>query len=458
MSKNKIIKNASIIEPESLKQFYGAVVIEDDIIKDVIQSNELPEAAGDYDLYDAEGHVLCPGFIDVHAHTDGCYFCGEKELAQGVTTVVAGNCGISPRSTSIEEFYSLQEKQGFNVNQTAFSGHSFTLREKAGAKDFYASASESQIEVMKTLAHNDLQSGACGISFGIQYAPGTTFDEFVKVAQVASDAGKPFSVHTRLNFPNDWDSLRETLEVARVTGGHVIVSHLSYMFADGQMDRCLEMISDYKAKGCRVSADSGMYTAFCTMAGSACYDKDQIEANNWDYSQFVASGGKYSGQHLDKEKFEYIRAYEPDEGIICFTGVEEDIYKALCFPNVMVSSDSGTALPGQGHPQDAAVFAKFFRVMVREKKLLSLTEAVRRCTYIPAETVGIKNRGRLCKGAKADILVFNPETIKENADFPGIGNPDLPPAGIDFVFVNGDCAIKNGIRIKDCNAGKIIRL
>ena len=456
MSEKKIIKNALIVDPESYKQFYGNIIIKDDYIEE-INSDIIPEFADGYEIYDAKGNILAPGIIDIHAHTDGYYFCGEKELAQGVTTVVCGNCGISPAGITTKDFYDLQEQKGFNINQTTFTGHSFTLREKAGATDCYAPASQSQIELMKKLALQDLKDGACGISFGIQYAPGTTTDEFNQVAKVSADFGRPVSVHTRLNFPNDWESLKETLDIAKNTGAHVIVSHLSYMFADGQMDRCLEMIADYRAKGYLISADSGMYTAFSTMAGSACYDEDQIKANHWDYSQFVAANGIFCGQHLDKQKFEYMRANEPNNGIICFTGVEEDIYKALCFTDVMVSSDCGKALPGQGHPQDAAVFARFFRIMVREKKLLSLIEAVRRCTYLPARTIGIKDRGRICKGAKADLFVFNPDTIKDNADFPGIGNPDLPPDGIEFVFVNGECAIKNGKRVESCNAGKILR-
>ena len=459
MKKGKIIKNASIIDPESCEQFLGSIVIQDDCIKEIVRESCIPDAVDGFEIYDAQGHVLVPGIIDVHAHTDGCYFCGEKELAQGVTTVAVGNCGISPAcASSIKEFYLLQEEKGFNINQTSFTGHSFTLREKAGAVDCYRSATQSQIDAMKDFARKDLLDGACGISFGIQYAPGTTTDEFMQVARVAAEAGKPVAVHTRLNFPNDWQSLKETLDVAKNTGADVIVSHLSYMFADGQMDRCLDMIADYQAKGFRIWADSGMYTAFNTMAGSTCYDQDQIDANHWDYSQFVAANGIFCGQHLDKEKFEYMRKNEPDCCIICFTGVEDDIYKALTFPNVMVSSDSGRALPGQGHPQDAAVFARFFRIMVHEKKLLPLTEAVRRCTYIPAKALQLHDRGRICKGAKADLLVFNPETIKENADFPGCGNPDLPPDGIDFVFVNGMCAVKDGKRVPECNGGKIIRI
>lgn len=454
----KIIKNALIVEPESYRQFLGSVIIEDDLIKDIVESINIPDHADGYEIYDAGGHVLSPGIIDIHAHTDGYYFCGEKELAQGVTTVACGNCGISPScAKSIKEFYDLQEKNGFNINQTSFVGHSFTLREKAGVLDCYGPASQSQIEIMKKAAAVELDDGACGISFGIQYAPGTTTDEFTQVARIAADKRKLVAVHTRLNFPNDWESLKETLDIAKNTGAHVIVSHLSYMFADGQMERCLNMIADYKAKGYSISADSGMYTAFNTMAGSVCYDEDQIAANHWDYSQFVAANGKFCGQRLDKEKFEYMRSHEPDNCIICFTGVEDDIYKALLFPDVMVSSDSGKALPKQGHPQDAAVFARFFRIMVREKKLLSLTEAVRRCTYIPAKTLNLNDRGRIQKGAKADLFVFNPDTIKENADFPGIGNPDLPPDGIDFVFVNGECAIKNGERVKNCNAGRVLR-
>lgn len=458
MAGKKIIKNAIIIDPQSYKQFYGGLVIENNKIKEIVEGNNLPDKADGYDIYNANGHVLAPGIIDIHAHTDGYAFCGEKELAQGVTTVINGNCGISPDcAPTIREFYDLQEQNGFCINQTTFTGHSFTLREKADATDCYAPASQSQINKMKTLAEKDLKEGACGISFGIQYAPGTTTDEFTQVASVAAKYGKPVSVHTRLNFPNDWDSLKETLDIAKNTGAHVIVSHLSYMFADGQMERCLEMIADYKAKGYKISADSGMYTAFNTMAGSVCYDEDQIVANHWDYSQFVAANGKYCGQHLDKEKFEYMRKYEPNNCIICFTGVEEDIYKALCFTDVMVSSDSGKAKPGQGHPQDAAVFAKFFRVMVREKKLLSLTEAVRRCSYIPAQTIGLSDRGRISIGAKADLFVFNSQRIKENADFPGIGCPDLPPDGIDFVFVNGECAVKDG-KIINHNSGQILRM
>ena len=458
MTDRKIIKNAQIIDPESYKQFFGAIVIENDSIKEIIEGNNIPEKTDGYDVFDAQGHILAPGIIDIHAHTDGYYFCGEKELHQGVTTVVNGNCGISPACVpGIKEFYDFYEKNGFDINQTTFTGHTFTLRKKVGVQDCYSTATQAQINKMKELAAQDLKDGACGISFGIQYAPGTTTYEFNQVAKVAAEFGRPVSVHTRLNFPNDWASLKETLDIAKNTGAHVIVSHLSYMFADGQMDRCLEMISDYRAKGYMINADSGMYTAFNTMAGSVCYDKDQIEANHWDYSQFVAANGTFCGQHLEKEKFEYMRAKEPDNCIICFTGVEEDIYKALCFSDVMVSSDSGRAKPGQGHPQDAAVFAKFFRVMVREKKLLSLVEAIRRCTYIPARTMNLNDRGRICKGSKADLFVFNPDTIKENADFPGIGNPDLPPDGIDFVFVNGKCAIQNGKRIKDCNAGRILR-
>lgn len=458
MAQKKIIKNANIIDVENYKTIFGNVVIEDEIIKEVIPGNLTTNNISEYEIIDAESKILSPGFIDVHAHADGYYFCGEKELSQGVTTVINGNCGISPKGfNSIKEFYDSQEKNGFNINQTTFTGHSFTLREKAGIVDPYASANQDQINEMKKYAVQGLQEGACGISFGIQYAPGTTTDEFTQIAKIASDHNKIISVHTRLNFPNDWKSLIETLDIAKNTGAEVIVSHLAYMFADGQMDHCLELISDYQAKGYKIHADSGMYTAFSTMAGSTCYDQDQIDANHWDYSQFVAANGKYCGEHLTKEKFEYMRKHEPDSCIICFTGVEEDIFKALSYNNVMVSSDCGKALPGEGHPQDAAVFAKFFRQVVRERKILSIEEAVRRCTYIPSKVMKISDRGIIKAGLKADIVIFDIDMIKERANFPGLGNPDLAPEGINHVFINGHHAIKDGKRQESVNAGRVIK-
>lgn len=451
------IKNAEIIDPAQGVQFRGSLVIENGLFSEILRGKLPDSIAAQQEIIDAHGLVVSPGFIDIHAHTDGYIFNAEKELAQGVTTVACGNCGISP-AKDIGAFYDEQDRKGFPVNQTAFVGHSFTLREEAGIRGTGEAASAAQIRTMQHLAAEGLSGGACGISFGIQYAPGTTTREFTEVARIAAERGKPVAVHTRLNFPNDFDSLKETLDIAKNTGATVIVSHLSYMFADGRMDRCLELIAGYQEQGYNIQADSGMYTAFSTMAGSTCYDDDQIRVNHWNYNNFLASGGRYAGRYLDRETFEYIRKYEPDTNIICFTGVEEDIYKALRYKDVVVSSDSGKALPGQGHPQDAAVFARFFRIMVRERKELSLIEGIRRCTLLPAKVLGLNDRGRMAAGAKADLVIFDPSVIRELADFPGRGNPDLPPDGISYVFVNGKCAVRNGKRDLTVRAGKAIRL
>ena len=299
-------------------------------------------------------------------HADGDVACAEKLLAQGVTTAIGGNCGFSP--LDVPSFLSGEDEKGFPIHQAEFIGHSVALRKGADLRSPYEAAGLSQLNTMKGLARAALDGGACGISFGIQYAPGTTLAEMRDIAAVAAAYGRLISVHARLNYPNDFDSLRETLDLAKQTGARVLVSHLAYMYADGRMEEALALLAEYRALDLDVWADSGMYTAFQTYAGTPCFDDKHIADYGWRYTNFLAASGRYAGQYLDKERFLDIRTNSPDDSLICFTGVERDIYTALKFPGVILSSDSGATAPGQGHPQGAGNFARFFRVMVRERK------------------------------------------------------------------------------------------
>ena len=359
-----IIANATLVDPERRTETPGSIIVSEGKIREIIPgplSESLADGAkrsGNSIFIDAAGLVAAPGFIDVHAHTDGDVPAGEKLLAQGVTTAISGNCGISP--VDVESFFDGQDSRGYPVHQAELVGHSFSLRAAVGIDDPYRPADARETAAMQSLARTALDKGAAGISFGIEYAPGTSTGEFREIAEVAAAQGRIVAVHARSNCPGDLASLREALDIAADTGARLVVSHLAYMYANGNMRKAVDLIGEYRARGHDVWADSGMYTDFATYAGTTCFDERSIGVNGWDYSDFLAATGRYAGQRLTRETFLDIRTQSPSDILICFTGVEDDIYRALNFPDIMPSTDTGANPAGQGHPQGAATFPPFF--------------------------------------------------------------------------------------------------
>jgi N-acyl-D-amino-acid deacylase len=199
-----------------------------------------------------------------------------------------------------------------------------------------------------------------------------------------------------------------------------------------------------------------MYTAFATGAGTPVFDEKVFFEWGMSFDKLRAATGKYAGQFIDQERYREIRRDSPEDSFIYDPGTPEDILTAYSLAGVMVSTDCGRYPPRQGHPQGAATFPYFFRVMVKEGKHLSLRDALGRCTLVPALAMGYTRKGRLQEGADADLVVLDWEKLRELADFPGFGNPDASPRGVRHVFVNGRLVIENekplGIR-----AGRILR-
>ena len=143
---------------------------------------------------------------------------------------------------------------------------------------------------------------------------------------------------------------------------------------------------------------------------------------------------------MTEEIYRKLRREAPETEVICFSGDDEAILHAFRRDYVMISTDAGNYLPGQGHPQAAASFPRFFRMLVRESGLLSWPEAVRRAALLPAETMGLKTKGRLREGMDADLTVFDMHEIADRADFAGIGVPDAPTMGVHRVLIGGQTA------------------
>ena len=447
-----LLTNAHIIDPQSGADYLGSLGMKEGKIDALFQANNpLPSAK---ETLDIEGKILVPGFVDVHSHCENSIPCAEKLLAMGVTTAISGNCGYS--TDNLERFFAEYEKGGFPINQLEQIGHSI-LRRKAGQNDINIPASSLQVEKMKRFTAEAFSAGACGLSFGLEYDPGSSPEEVLELSKTAAENKRFISIHGRVCSWDDVHSLWEALDLAPLTGAQVIYSHLVYMHSGEKLEEALRIITEYRRKKASIWVDSGMYTAFSTIAGSPAFNEDYFLSHEAELKRLRAATGKYAGQTLDRDKFMEMRKSYPHEHIIYDPGNIDDVFVAYSLPDVMVSTDSIEYPEGEGHPQGAATYPYFFRVMVKERKQLSLSEAVRRCTLLPAQAAGLETKGRLSGGMDADLVVLDWENLKENADFPGRGDPNAPPSGVKHVFVNGVQSIKNEKRLSGVSAGHSIR-
>lgn len=448
MKYDVVIKNGTIIDPKRRKSTIANLGILNGKIAVITRENI--EGITELEVRDK---IVCPGIIDIHAHVEGNLDCAKVMAAMGVTTVYNGNCGMSPEN--LKEFYDKHEY--FIINQIEQVGHT-NLREQAGVIDRYKSSDDKQIEKMKIILEEAFEDGAYGLSFGLEYVPGSSKKEVLELAKIAAKYGKLVSIHTRSDSYGGLSTLREAIDITRKTGAAVNISHLTYQFGMGMATEALNMIEEALAEGLDISVDSGLYSGFATAIGSAVFDEGCLEKWGCDYSSLIAGTGKYKGQRLTKEIYEELRRDYPEETGIGMVGEEYEVFEILEKPYVMVCTDGGTlydkGIPG--HPQDAGTYPKFFRTMVREQHRISWMEAINRCTYMVAKRLGLQGKGTIEIGADADILVFDPKIIEDKADYPCFGSTEARSEGIEYVFVNGVMTVK-GKEVLDVNAGNIIK-
>lgn len=285
--------------------------------------------------------------------------------------------------------------------------------------------------------------------------------EYTPLLEVAAKYDKFVPIHIRIDALNFATGLREAIAMMENTGARLHISHLAYNFCvhPEVTQMALTMIENARAKGLPLMCDSGMYEAFATFVQYAVFDEGWYERYGVTMSDLMISSGKYVGQRATQEIYDYVRNNEPETIGTAFVGVLPDLGLAIKQPYTMVSTDAGFVdKEGEGHPQDAGTFPRVFQRLVREQGLLSIMEAVQKCTWLPAVQMGISDRkGWLGTGADADIVVFDPKTIRDNADYVGIGKPDGPPTGVEFVIVNGVTIVANEKPLEDRLPGQVLR-
>ena len=386
---------------------------------------------------DAKDQIVSAGFVDIHAHEDapeGNFFTSECCLKMGVTTKIAGNCGDT--FEDLPHFVERLKKSGSPTNYMIFLGQN-TLREMVGAKDRYAPSTPEQLEKMKEIVKNSLPYAPVGLSCGFEYAPGITLEETLDLLTAFDEKDYIVSVHFRSDGPCAAASTEEVVELSKRSGYKVQMSHIGSCSAVGYMRDTLDVLDKARAEGVDIMSDCYPYHAFCTGIGTAVFDEESF--SKWDYSDLMITAGPYKNQRCTKELFEKLREEEPDMYVVAFVMNEEEIDMAYTQPYVMVGSDCGF-IEQAGHPRGAGTFPRILGRYVRERKVMSLMDALKKMTLLPAQRVNLTHKGEVKEGYDADLVIFDENTIIDRATFE---EPTLPPEGISYVLLNGEVAVRN---------------
>ncbi len=428
-------------------------------------------------IVEAAGLALAPGFIDTHSHHDRGLDAARDALAmvsQGVTTIVVGQDG---GGIDLAKRFAALEAQPASVNVASFAGHG-SIRGRVMGDDFKRHATADEIGRMKALLEIEMNAGALGLSTGLEYDPGiySSREEVVALAKVAAGAGGRYMSHLRSEDRDFWDALDEIVAIGRVTGMPVQVSHIKLGMHDlwGQADRLIGALDRARASGVKLTADIYPYTYWQSNLG-VLYPKrnfaDRAEtdfvlahvalAGDIIFNSFAAHpeyAGKTLAQVADLRKSSAAQALmdllaEPDgdeAGIVAKGMSDSDVERLAQWRFANICSDG---MSRGLHPRGFGSFAKVLGPYVRDRKLFSLEEAVRKMTSLAAANAGLAHRGRVEPGYAADLVLFDPAAVADRADF---GRAQAQAVGVSTVWVNGEVVFADG-KPTGVHAGRVLR-
>jgi N-acyl-D-aspartate/D-glutamate deacylase len=389
---------------------------------------------------DATGLVVTAGFIDLHSHGQSPENHAYK-ARDGVTTALELEVGVSP----VASWYAAPEGKAL-VNFGATSGHipaRIAVMHDTGdllPRDAAVTqvATPEQRASTLDLVRRGLDEGGLGIGLGIAYTPTATRQEILELFELAAQRRVPVFVHLRSNgpvVPGAIDSLQEVLADAAATGAGLHVVHVTSMGLR-ETPVLLRMIAGARARGLDVTTEAYPYTAAMTDLSSSVFSDGWQERNGGiDYGDLQWA---LTGERLTADTF---ARYRKQGGMTIIHSIPEEMAQlAMADPTVIVASD-GLLQNGKGHPRGAGTFSRVLGHYVREQRALTLMDALRKMSLMPAQRLGIQSKGRLQAGADADITVFDPERVTDRATF---DNPGQYSEGIPFVVVNGKLAVKDG--------------
>ena len=452
---------------------------------------------------DAKGMIVSPGFIDVHTHAeDGIKRVptADNFILDGVTSIITGNCGGS--EDNLSAFFKKIMEKGVSVNIGSFIGHN-NVRRQVMKRAMRDPTPKEQAE-MERLVEKAMKQGAVGLSTGLIYIPGTysKTPEVVGLAKVAAKYGGIYTSHIRNEGEKVEDAIAEAITIGREAQIPVEISHFKISFKPlwGKSTETVAMVEKARQEGIDVNIDQYPYTASSTNMGTmlpswaladgdsamrARFEDPSVHAKikaemiesltkdqrtNWDYAVVArcVADPKMDGKTISV--INILRGRQPtaaDEVETVFELLakgggqmiyhkmsEEDVDYILRYPNTMIASDAGVQVFGFGvtHPRAYGTNARVLSRYVRERKTLTLEDAIRRMTSLPAQRFRIDNRGLLRVGYAADILVFDEKMVSDKATYE---RPHAYSVGFKWVVVNGDITVENG-QHNESKSGQII--
>ncbi len=457
-----LITNARIVDGTGTPARPGSVRVADGRIA---QIGELRAAEGET-VIDAHGLVLAPGFIDIHNHsTDGLLrgapagggaestTLAVSQVSQGITTVVVGQDGSSP--WPIAEYLARLRREPPPVNVLTAVGHA-TVRRLVMGDDFARAADAGEVARMEALVEQAMREGAVALSTGLEYEVGSdaTTAEVVALARVAGRLGGFYISHIRDEADKAFEAMREVITIAEQAKVPVQNTHikLGTVGVWGRADEALALFDAARSRGLDVTADAYPYNAWSSTITVL------VPSRRFDDPAAVAKGLADVGgaanvlitRHAANPAYEFRTLDEVataqgttpvalfmqivkagGASVVCTSMVDEDIRAFYRWPWTMIASDGGI---GMRHPRGAGTFPRVLGRFVRERGWLTLEEAIRKMTALPAARLKLDDRGLIRAGARADLVLFDPATVIDNSTF---SDPSTLSTGIHRVWVNG---------------------
>lgn len=402
------------------------------------------------DTIDARGLVVAPGFIDLHAHgqTPETY---RFEALDGVTTSLELELGTA----DVPAWYGARSA-GERINYGVSIGHikvRMAVMHDSGlvmpvGDGAYRPATPAQIDEIARRIETGLRDGAVDIGAGFPYTPAATREELLALFRVAARTKTPVHVHIRPGAAG----LEEVLALASETGAPLHVVHINSS-ALAETPLLLQMIRDARAQGRDVTTEAYPYTAGMTEIQSATIQDVYRSAPDAKLAEIEWPA---TGERLNRESFaRYTRIGGP---VVVYSNTEAMVTAAIGSPLTIIASDAYWQ-NGTGHPRTTGTYAKVLGHYVRETQALSLMEAIRKMTLMPAQRLearvpAMRQKGRLAVGADADITIFDPGTVLDRSTY---REPALPPVGIRHVIVNGVSVVTNGQAVDGVAPGRPVR-
>ncbi|HWI93584.1 MAG TPA: D-aminoacylase [Flavisolibacter sp.] len=482
-----LIKNGRILDGTGNSWRYGDIAVKEGKI---FKMGNLSDISASKTI-DANGMIVCPGFIDVHTHIEGDEIktpTADNFIHDGVTTVITGNCGSS--NIDIKKYLQRIDSIKLSINVATLIGHNDVRRQVMGTANRYAT--EEELQKMEKIVGQAMKDGAVGFSTGLIYIPGTysNTDEVLRLAKVASRYRGLYTSHMRDEGDSVVEAINEALYIGKEANIPVEISHfkLSGQQNWGRSKETLPMIIKAREEGLDVTIDQYPYTASSTNLGTLLPDDvlsdgpDSINArlSRPEVRKYVSDYmlGRLKKRKLKHFSYPVVAYYKADTtmngksieqvnllmhrkhkakfetetvmdmiqkggaGMVFHGMSDEDVERIMRYPFNMPASDAGIRVFGQGspHPRGYGTNARILNEYVREKKILSLEEAIRRMTSLPATKFGLNDRGLLREGFAADILIFDEKEVQDPSTYE---KPHAYSKGFKYVIVNGQVVVEN---------------